>query len=173
MRHTTRSLLLLVPAILAATASCTLLLDTDRTQCAADADCAPAGAGFVCRAAVCVAGGPVAQTPDEGHQGPRSRATRNPAIWSRMPGSAATREAARTRRPGSLHEPPRNTRRASGPHCVLARPSRGRLGLKQLAVHSQTFPCMSKSPKPLGLKLPTGAVCVNPSRHGTTVQSGF
>ena len=44
-----------------------------------------------------------------------------------------------------FHEPPQNKRRVQLP-------------LRQVSVHSQTFPIMSYKPKALGLKLPTGAV---------------
>src|SRR5262249_22446528 len=93
-------------------------------------------------------------------QSPTLRATRKPLLEVCFVVRAADRMAERTRCDPAAKLPPRTTPISQFLGRENADPSTGissGFGVQQSSTHSQTLPCISKSPHGLGLRLPTGA----------------
>src|SRR5206468_9488107 len=92
-------------------------------------------------------------------QSPSVSATRNPVLKKCFAVCWGDRMADRTRRDPAAKLPPRMTPISQFLGRGNADPSTGissELGVQQSSTHSQTLPCISKSPHELGLRLPSG-----------------
>src|SRR5882757_3215725 len=93
-------------------------------------------------------------------QSPSVSATRKPVLKKCCAVRIGERMADRTMSELEEKLPPRMTPISQFPGRENADPSTGissGLGVQQSSTHSQALPCISKMPRGLGLKLPTGA----------------